>query len=116
MDNIEIPAEIRGFLEGLIQDSERIYEPEMQEEMIKELFIRLDSFIISAIIEHMPPEHLDEFIRLNDENKPKEEIEQFVKKTMPNAEEVFSKAFVDFRELYLNNAGDAAQVPPQESN
>ena len=107
MNNTEIPAEIRGFLEGLIADSGRIYEPEMQEEKIKELFIRLDSFIISAIIEHMPPEHLDEFIKLNDENKPRNEIEAFVKAHMPNAEAVFSKAFVDFRELFLNNVSAA---------
>lgn len=115
MENIEIPAEIRNFLEGLIADSGRIYEPEMQEEMIKELYVRLDSFVISVIIENMPPEHLDEFIKLNDENKPKNEIEAFVKQHMPNAEAVFSKAFVNFRELFLNTE-ETPQAPPQESN
>lgn len=116
MENIEIPQEIRSFLEGLITDSGRIYEPEMQEEMIKELYVRLDSFIISVIIENMPPEHLDEFIKLNDENKPKNEIEAFVKQHMPNAEAIFSKAFVDFRELFLNNTEETPQAPTQESN
>lgn len=109
---LEIPQEIRNYLDGLLKDGGMTtLDDQMREEMIKELFARLDNFIASAIIEKLPPENLDEFIKLNEEKKPQEEIEQFLKDKMPNSQEVFANAFSDFRSLYLSNVSVAGSAP-----
>lgn len=79
--------------------------------MIKELFARLDNFIASAVIEKLPPENLDEFIKMNEEKKPQAEIEKFLKDNMPNSQDVFANAFSEFRDLYLGNISAARTAP-----
>ncbi len=112
---VEIPPEIKNFLETLLSDSGMTnLDEEMQNEMIKELYARLDNYITSAIVKNMPPENLEEFIKLNEENKPKDEIENYIKEKMPNAGEVFAQAFSEFRELYLGNVAVARNAPEPE--
>lgn len=113
---LEIPQEIRNFLDGLLKDAGMTtLDDQMREEMIKELYARLDNFITTAIIDTLPPEHLDEFIKLNEDKKPQVEIEQFLKDKMPNSQEVFSNAFSDFRSLYLGNVNAARNAPSETS-
>lgn len=102
--NIAIPTEVQKFLDTLLQDAGMTFaDEEMHEEMIKELFARLDNFITSAIINNMPPEHLDEFTKMNEEKKSQAEIEEYLKSNLPDSQEVLSKAFMEFRDLYLGN-------------
>lgn len=109
----QIPSEVRNFLEGLLKDSGmQFVSEEMKEEMIKELYARLDNYLTSVIVDNMPPEHLDEFIKLNEEKKSREEIEGFLKEKMPQSAEVFARAFADFRDQYLGNVTAARNAPP----
>ncbi len=116
MDNqLQIPQEVRAFLEGLLQDSGTgNLDSEMKEEMIKELYARLDSFLTSTIIKNMPAEHLEAFIKMNEEGKSKEEIENFLKTNMPNSQEVMTRAFMEFRDLYLGNVVVAKNAPKEQ--
>lgn len=108
----QIPPEVKNFLEGLLKDSGMQFTDEgMKEEMIKELYARLDNYLTSVIVDNMPPEHLDEFIKLNEAKKSREEIEGFLKEKMPNSADTFAKAFADFRELYLGNVTAARNAP-----
>lgn len=114
---LQIPPDVRIFLSGLLEDAGIVPVDEiMKEEMIKELFARLDNFITTTIVDNMPEEHIDAFIKMNEEKKPKNEIEAFLKEKMPNYQTVFSQAFADFRELYLSNTTVAANAPKNESN
>ena len=109
---LEIPSEVKTFLEGILTDSGMLMTDDaMKEEMIKELYARLDHFITTAIIDNLPPEHLETFIKLNEEKKPKAEIEQFLKDKMPNAQDVMARAFAQFRDLYLKNVAVARNAP-----
>lgn len=109
---LEIPPEVRSFLEGILQDANMTtLDDAMREEMINELFARLDSYMTSVIVDKMPPEHLDEFIKMNEEKKPREEIEAFIRGKMPNAQDVLTRAFMDFREMYLSNMSIARNAP-----
>lgn len=109
----QIPQEVKNFLEGLLTDSGMQFTDDvMKEEMIKELYARLDNYLTSVIVDNMPPEHLDEFIKMNEEKKSREEIEGFLKEKMPNSAEVFAKAFGDFRDQYLGNVTAARNAPP----
>ena len=107
MDQVQVPPEIRSFLEGLLQDANMVLTDDLKEEMIKELFARLDSYLTTVIVDNMPAEHLEAFIKLNEENKSKEEVETFIKDHLPNAQDVFVKAFADFRETYLGEVANA---------
>lgn len=114
MDNTndaQINPDVRSFLENLLKDAGMTLDDQMREEMIKELYARLDNYITTAIIDNLPAENLEEFIKMNEEKKSKEELEQFLKNKMPNAQEVFAKAFADFRALYLGNVAVARNAP-----
>ncbi len=109
---VVIPEEIRSFLDGILQDAGMTnLESDMHEEMLAQLFARLDTYLTSAIVDNMPPEHVDEFIRMNEEQKSQAEIQQFLVDKMPNAQEVFANTFADFRTLYLNNVTVAREAP-----
>lgn len=114
---LTIPAEIRSYLESLLQDAGMTsLDADMHEEMIKELYARLDSFITSTIIDNLQPEYLDEFVKMNEEKKPQSEIEVFLKDKMPDTQEVFAKAFMEFRDLYLGNVVAGRNAPVENNN
>ena len=92
---VEIPTEARQYLEGILNDANMAtLDSEMREGMINEMYQRLDSFLATKIVENMSPEYIEEFIAMNEQKKPREEIEKFVKEKMPSYDEVFKNAFV----------------------
>lgn len=107
MDNstvpqVQIPSEIRSFLGGLLEEAGMTsLEGELKEEMINQLYERLNNFITSTIVDRLPPENIDEFIRMNEENRPQNEIEQYLKDKLPGSQDIFGQAFVQFRDIYL---------------
>lgn len=112
----QIPDEIRTFLDSLLQDAGMLeLDDAMHEEMIKELYARLDNFIASTIIDSLPDDSVEEFIRMNEQKKPQAEIEQFLKDKIPNSQEVMSQAFINFRDLYLGNVSAARNAPQANS-
>lgn len=102
-DNLQIPQEVRNFLEGLLDDANMSLTGSMREKMINDLYVRLDNYITGIIIDTLPAEHLDTFLKMNEEKKSQAEIERFLNEKMPNYKELFANAFAKFRELYLGN-------------
>lgn len=99
-----IPAEIKSFLEALLADAGiTTIDDETRDEMVKELYVRLDHYLTNTIIENMPRENIEEFIKMNETKKSMEEMQKFLMDKMPNAQGVFVKAFDDFRNMYLAN-------------
>lgn len=108
---LAIPPEIHTFLDGLLTDAGiTTLDNDTREEMIKELFVRLDHYITTVLIEKLPPENLDEFMKLNEEKKPMSEIQKYLMSKMPNAAEIFATAFAEFRDLYLGNVTTVRDV------
>lgn len=103
MNDLDIPQEIRKFLEDMLDDANMTGEENTREQMIKELYTRLDNYLVTVIVDNIPPEHLEDFIKLNEDKRPQEEVNKFLEEKMPDAKEVFAKAFVDFREIYLGS-------------
>lgn len=116
MDLAQIPPEVIKFLDNLLAEANVTpIDETMREQLLLELYSRLDNFITTTIMENMPPEKLDEFIKLNEEKAPREQLDKYMRENMPDSGAVFAKAFVDFRDIYLGNAGVAAnqtQTPP----
>lgn len=100
--DLQIPNEIRGFIENLLNDSGMTYtDDDMKEEMVKEIFVRLDQYIASVIVSSLPADKVEDFIKMNEDRKPQAEIEAYIKEHIPNTKDVFAKAFGDFRNMYL---------------
>lgn len=99
-----IPDEIRKYLESLLSDANiSTLDDETKEEMIKELYLRLDEHLTIAIVDNLPEEYMEEFMKMNEEGKPMAEIQMFLVTKMPNYNEVFSEAFDSFKQMYLGN-------------
>lgn len=116
MDLAKIPPEVISYLENLLKEAGITPVDEaMREQLLLELYSRLDNFITTKIMENIPPEKLNEFIKLNEGNKPREEIEKYMKENISDSDQVFARAFIDFRDLYLGNIGvsaNQANTPP----
>lgn len=101
---ITISPEIQGFLEALIDQAKMVsIDENMRQQLVAELYKRLDNFLTAKLVDHIPPENFNQFIKLNQEGKSQEEVNQFLKNTVPNAELVFANAFNEFRDLYLGS-------------
>lgn len=112
---VVIPPEIREFLENLLTDANILNLDETQREgMIQELFVQLDNFIAATVVKSLPPEKLEEFMKMSEEKRPQEELQTFLQSNVPDAQKVFTDAFTQFRNLYLKNTGD--NVPSAENS
>jgi hypothetical protein len=108
----QIPTEIVSFLDGLLQDAGMTsLDKEMHDEMIKELFARLDNFLTATLVEKLTPEDTETFIKMNEEKKSKEEVEKFLQEKLPNAQETMTNAFMEFRDLYLGTVVAKRNAP-----
>lgn len=107
-----ISQEVRTYLEGLLEDAGMVMTDDLlKEEMIKEIYVRLDNYLTTTIIDNLPSEDLDTFIKMNTEKRSKEEIENFLKEKMPNYKSVLADAFADFRNQYLGSVTAARNAP-----
>lgn len=103
-----IPMELRGFLETIINDTGLTFtDAQAREEMVKQLYARLDNFISASIIKNLPSEHLEQFMKMTEEGKTQDEIQQYLAEKMPEASNVFAKTFVEFRELILGKVDES---------
>ena len=113
----QIPQDIRAFLESLLQDANMTtLDDQAREEMIKQLFVRLDNFMLTTIMEALPGEKLEEFTKMSEEGKDRTELEAYLKANIPNAEEVFARAMLTFRDMYLGNVAVGKEAPQQKTN
>lgn len=102
---MQIQAETRSFLESLLEDSDiNKLDPQIKEEIIQELFDRLNNYINLVIINNIDPLYIDEFNKISKSNASQEKIEKFLLEKMPNAKQVFAQAFANFRDLYMQKA------------
>ena len=109
---IQIPVEIRAYLEDLIMEAQVPVENDSaKEDLTQYLFERLDRFLAAKIVENMKPEDTETFIKMNEEGKSREEIDNFIREHMQNAQEIFTRAFVDFRDFYLTAQANTASNP-----
>lgn len=111
--SLVIPQEIRAYLERLMEDAHVLVVDEKEkDEVVMYLFERLDKYMAAKIVENMKAEDTEAFIKMTEEKKPQEEIDAFIQSHMENPQEVFTRAFVDFRDFYLTGQSSAAENAP----
>ncbi len=107
---LPIPQEIRNYIESLIHEANvAVFDEKTKEDLVQYLFDKLDKYLAAKIVENMTEEDTKEFIKLNQEKKSKDEIDMYIDKHMKNPQEVFTRAFIDFRDFYLT--GQQASQP-----
>ena len=117
VDQQSMPPEIHTFLDNILTDANMTNLDEVtREEMIKELYGRLDQFIASTIVGKLKPEDTEAFIKMNEEKKSQAEVQQFLTEKIPDAQQVMTQAFMDFREMYLGNVSVARNAPAENNN
>ena len=109
-----IPDEVRGFLEGILNDANiTALDDEAREDMIRELFVRLDMFMATRIMDKLSKEKEEEFISMNEDKKSREELEAFIQANIPNASQFFGDVFAEFRESYLGKVAVNRAAPKE---
>lgn len=107
---LPIPPEIQTYLENLIAEAKiPTADPKSKDDLVRYLFDKLDKFLAAKIVENMKPEDVDAFVKMNQDQKSREEIDAFIKEHMENPQEVFTRAFVDFRDFYLTGQSATPQ-------
>lgn len=96
-----IPAEIRSFLERLLTDAGFTVEGQEKERLVAGLFQKLDGYIIDTVVDNLPAEKIDEFTAFIKKQPSRDELNDYLGRNVPNAQDVFVSAFAGFREAYL---------------
>src|SRR5437867_7283471 len=91
-----IPPEIKAYLETILQEA-GVAENERTEEKLHDLFLRLDTYLAEILVSNLNPTDLEVFIQMNKEKRTKEELEQFIKEKLPNAQSLLSNSFGEFK-------------------
>jgi hypothetical protein len=108
---IQIPQDIRGFLEDILLTSDMVPENDiMHEIMLQQIFDRLDKFVAIRLVELLSDEDAEAFIKLNEAKASKEEIDKFIEEHIPNAKEAFVKILLDFKDAYTSELAPQAET------
>lgn len=98
--NVTITTDVNPadeFLEGLIQDAGfDVSLPAVKEELLKDLRSRLDTTMITAALSQLAAEQLDEYNAKLADNASFDEKIAYLEKNIPNLNEVFQQAMIDF--------------------
>ncbi len=76
-------------------------DPDVKEQVTKDLASRLADRVNAAILENLPREKMSEFNTLLDEND-EAKLQSFISISIPHGSEVIARALMSFRETYLN--------------
>jgi len=76
-------------------------EKEVLDQIKVDLKDRIEDIINAKIVEKLPPEKLEEFEKLLDQNTSPQATQKYVKDNIPDLEEVLARVFLNFRQTYL---------------
>jgi len=92
----------RAFLQGIMEDAKMDdLDPEMMEDMIRELGERLENYILGTILDHLSDRDANTLVSMSEHGASKPEIEGFLKAKIPDVQAVMAQAYQDFRTWYL---------------
>lgn len=96
---------IEDFLQKLLEEAGMdTTSPEVKEQMLKDLRLRLNDRLFGTVIMNLIDEKLTEFRQMTEKEVSTEELQKFIDTNIPNAQEVFSQAMMAFRKDYLGLA------------
>jgi len=98
--------EIHKFLKELLAEAgQKDLTPELEEAMIQDLSTRLEDRLTLAAVEKLSPEKQEELGKLAETKPDATAVMSFLKKNIPDYDDVFAQALESFREVYLGAQG-----------
>ena len=100
--HLVIPSEIQDYLDSLLREAgvEPLNE-EVRQNMCEELYVELDRYTATKLMQHIPLEHMETFLKLQEEQTLAAEKEAFLAKHIPNINQVYLDSFLEFKTLYI---------------
>lgn len=93
---------IAQFVNRLVEEKDILnLDPEILDQVKKDLYVRVERMINAAVIENLPPEKLEFFEKLV-ERSDQAEIQAFAQRSIPGLDEIIAKELVQFRNTYLD--------------
>ncbi len=90
------------FLKAMLADAGMDKLPaNVQEQMLSDLYARLEDWMFGYIVRELKEENLTKFREMNEAKAEQAEMEKFLEEKIPNAKEFFAKIMMDFRKSYL---------------
>lgn len=98
-----IPDELKLFFRSILDEADVFIADEKDlQEIIISMYGHFNNFILSAILEHLPEDKIDDFVVITEENNSTtQEAQNYLEQNLPNAKDIISKAYEEFRNLYL---------------
>ena len=94
--------EIKKYLQELLRDAGQTgLGEEIENQMIEDLYSRLEDRLIITAMSHLSDAQQDELEKMG---KDKVKTEAYLRKHIPNYDQVFSQVLVDFRNLYIEGS------------
>src|SRR5436190_21028266 len=112
-----IPSEIQDYLDSLLREAG--VEPlskEIHQTMMEELYVELERYTVNRIIENMPLEYIETFLKLQEAQNSAEEKEAFLIKHIPNINQVYLDSFLEFKKMYIESVRKAKDATNKTQN
>lgn len=94
--------DVKNFLLSLLEEGGTGEVPdEVKEQMVQDLYVRLDDRLKIGILDSMSDELRVELQGMIDEDKSDEEIQKFIIDNVKNLNDIYTKVFDEFKDLYL---------------
>ncbi len=106
----QIPPEIQQYITSLLQEAGK--SNLSQEELTSatnDMYHRIETFLIDKLVENLPETKLEEFTNLSEQATDATVLQQYLQQNIPNVQDVFAKAFEDFRTTYIQQAKSTPQ-------
>lgn len=112
---IEIPDDIRIYLQAILEEADAlILDQEVWEQLLGTMYVQLDQFLTTKLLEKLPNDKLEAFLDLDQEKDLNpEKMQKFVDENVPNSKELFVEAFKEFRDMYLTNIANERNAEEQ---
>ncbi len=99
------------FINSMLEDKQLAVEPELREQMAKDLQTRLMDQIDRAVIEALPEDKVDGLNDLLDTSASEQEVQSYIVDCGVDIQRVTLETMLRFRELYLGDADNNGVAP-----
>lgn len=98
-------SDFDNYLDSLIEEKfikkGHALEPEVREELKKDLSMQLDEFIMARVIAALSDEDVVAFENILKEGKPQEELQKFAVDHIPDFTDFLTNTLLEFQKVYL---------------
>jgi len=99
-----IDPDIRLFLDDLLDEKGIFFSsPETREQMIQDLYVRLQKFFLLTLAQELSPADGNQLAQMIENQAPESTIQAFLQLKIPNLQDKLVDLFLTFRSIYLSN-------------